>query len=141
MKRILVTILAALALATGCNDNNKPTDHGNGTPTPVGSSATSAGGRVAADVRGTFRMVGGPYPGISRPLQGTITVHENTRDGKVVQTVTTDKHGKFATFLPPGRYWFVGTSRHITGMGCPNVHAVTVTAAATAHVQVVCAIP
>jgi predicted lipoprotein len=134
MKRMLA--VAAVVALSGCHHSSHVMSGENGS-----AAATDTPDRQAANVRGTFRMVGGPYPGISRPLTGTITIHQQNHDGPVVKTVQTATRGTFATRLSPGRYWFVGTSSHVTGVGCANLHAVTVTDGGVARVQVVCAIP
>ncbi|MBV9486780.1 MAG: hypothetical protein JO246_12060 [Frankiaceae bacterium] len=135
MKPLLAAALAALALATGCN-SDKPTDHGNGTPIPVGGGVVAKG-----DVAGTFSMVGGPYPGLARKLSGRIDIHSGSPTGRLEASVRTAKDGSFTASVPPGRYWLVGRSRHVTGVGCPGVHPVTIKPGTTAHVQVVCAVP
>jgi hypothetical protein len=119
-----------VAALTGCHhDGATSGDPSNNERLPHGS------------VVGTFDMVGGPYPGIDRPLGGSIDIHRTSRSGAVVKTIHTSRRGHFDTLLAPGRYWLIGRSPHVTGMGCPNVHAVTVTDHGTAHVQVVCAVP
>lgn len=100
----------------------------------------NCGDRNAANVLGTFRMVGGPAPGISRPLSGTIAIHKNNRNGRIVKTVHAAGRGMFATFLPTGRYWLVGTSPQFDGSrrGCPTVHPVSVATSQPVVVRVVC---
>ena len=70
----------------------------------VAVSGCSPGEEVAAgSVAGTFRAGGGPYPGVNRPLHGTITF-----DGPVRRDVTPDPDGTFTLDLPPGTYRVVG---------------------------------
>lgn len=80
------------------------------------TSLTSTFGSVA----GTFRVVGGPAPGIDKPVVGTITF-----DGPIERSIRTDSEGTFFAVLPPGNYSVTGVDR--TGFyptsACPAVQA------------------
>lgn len=62
----------------------------------------SAPNTVAVDVTGTFRVTGGPAPGIDKPLGGTVTF-----DGPVSEQVSA-QDGTFTVGLPPGQYAVTG---------------------------------
>jgi hypothetical protein len=106
-----------------------------------GSSGGDASGQpVKATVAmvGTFRIQGGPAPGINRPLSGTITIHAGSATGKVVDTVTATS-GHFHATVAPGRYVLVGTTAHLTGAMCTT--DATAIAGHTVHVGVNCDVP
>jgi heat shock protein HslJ len=93
-------------------------------------------------VTGTFTQVGGPAPGTSVPLSGSIQAHLNSRNGPSYVTYATAGH--FTISLRPGRYYFAGITRQINGgrgPGCIVPKPRTVVAGETIHVTVVCAVP
>jgi len=55
-------------------------------------------------ISGTLRLVGGPAPGLPRPIRhAKVNVIAGAR---VVATMTTDDRGRFELTLPGGRYHF-----------------------------------
>lgn len=87
---------------------------------------------------GTFRIEGGPAPGINRPLSGQITIHAGSATGRIVGTATAVS-GHFHSTVAPGRYVLVGTTNHVTGALCTA--DTTALAGHTAHVGVRCDVP
>ena len=83
------------------------------------ASAITTGGPTNATttIVGTFRIQGGPYPGINRPLNGPIEIRANTATGRIVAR-TTAEHGKFpgepsARSLRGGRPELAGVRRRL----------------------------
>jgi hypothetical protein len=99
-------------------------------------------GNPATGVIGRFRIVGGPYPGENRPLDGVIEVHRGSTTGALVERVPTS-HGRFDVSLATGRYVFVGRSAGLTsgGQGCTTGRAIHVTKGQAVHVTVQCDVP
>jgi hypothetical protein len=119
---------AALALClAGCATTAAASDHG--------STASSQ-----ATIVGTFRIIGGPYPGINRPLSGVIKIHVGSESGRVV-AVTTAKAGHFTVAVPPGQYVAVGTSGSQSSLICTSGEAKTVHAQKTSRFAVSCDVP
>jgi hypothetical protein len=89
-------------------------------------------------VTGTFREVGGPLPGVDRPLVGDITVYSGaSTNGPQVTVAHTDANGRFRVVLNPGTFFFVGRSSLVGGVPCTSGGPVTLTTAA-ASVFVTC---
>src|SRR6266508_439699 len=88
----------------------------------VGCSSGGHGGPTpSTPVTGTFRMVGGPAPGIVRPLVGDVTVYSGTSaSGLQVMVLHTDAKGQFHVDLAPGTFFFVGRSPDISGVPCTS---------------------
>ena len=63
-------------------------------------------------------MVGGPAPGIDKPLAGRIEAHRETKDGEIVATTQSAEDGTFRIELPPGTYAFVGSTPRVVGPVC-----------------------
>jgi hypothetical protein len=83
---------------------------------------------------GTFRVVGGPTPGIDKPLVGTLTF-----EGPVTEE-TTATHGTFTVDLPPGDYVVTAQPHgHFAAAACLPTK-VTVLAAQTPGVEVACVV-
>jgi hypothetical protein len=123
MQRQLILGLVSLALAAaGC-----------------GANAAAASQNSTATIAGTFRIEGGPYPGINRPLSGEIAIHRGGESGPIVARVDAVA-GRFQVKLPPGRYIAVGQSARVGGIGCVSTVA-TATADQTARVAVTCDVP
>jgi hypothetical protein len=92
-------------------------------------------------VPGTFVRVGGPAPGSSVPLPGTITARAVT--GQTF-TATAGQNGRFRLSLPPGSYRVTGRSPLMQSgqMTCPATGELHVTSGKPAEpVTVVCSIP
>jgi hypothetical protein len=91
-------------------------------------------------VTGVLREIGGPPPGIDKPLAGEIVVHKGASStGPEVGRVSADSTGRFVVRVPPGTYFFVGTPRHV-GITCSSVHKV-VAKTRTPSFDLVCMIP
>jgi hypothetical protein len=106
----------------------------------AGCASAAHGHRPAPStpVTGTFHLVGGPAPGIDRPLVGKITVYSGAdAHGTQVTVVPTDAHGRFAVELAPGTFFFVGRSADVGGVPCTSRGPVTLTRA-PASVVVTC---
>jgi hypothetical protein len=127
MMRLAILGVAAVAVcAAGCSS------------TPA--TAISPPAKATVNVVGTYRIQGGPAPGINRPLSGTIVIHANSETGKVVETVTAVK-GHFTTTVAPGRYVAVGTTGSGASVICTSGLAATATAGHTLHLNVRCDVP
>lgn len=126
MKRchISSTLGAAVVLAamTGCSigESEDP-------PLP---EATPAG---AGSVAGTFRVSGGPSPGVDEPVSGTVT-----SKGRGTEEVA-QSDGTFAIELPPGTYTVTGHPQkgRLAPTTCTS-EAVTVVAEQVTTVEVSC---
>lgn len=71
----------------------------------AGCSARSGAAAPTAVVTGVFYGVGGPAPGLPRPLSGIIEAHRGTStDGPVVASVTAGASGAFTVRLPVGTF-------------------------------------
>ena len=100
--------LAALLVLAGCSD-----DVGNPNPTPT--DAPDQG----VSVTGTFRVQGGPTPGIDEPLGGTVTF-----DGPASEEVDAP-NGTFTVALPPGTYTVTGhPAGNFAAADCPSATVV-----------------
>jgi hypothetical protein len=111
---------ALLSVAvSGCSH-----EEGDDLPSPDATAEVAAG-----SVTGTFRASGGPYPGVDRPLHGTVTF-----DGPVHRDVTPDADGTFTLDLPPGTYQVVG---HPSGRSNPTTCPSDTTTVATERVSTV----
>jgi hypothetical protein len=124
-----IGVLAIGLCLAGCSSSSAPATGNNGGGTSVAPTAT---------IIGTFRIQGGPAPGINRPLDGKITIHANSQTGQVVGSVIASK-GRFRTTIAPGRYVFVGMSSRVGGVGCTA--SATALGGQTVHVNVRCDVP
>jgi hypothetical protein len=121
--------LAALALlAAGCGHSQS-------------SPGNPTGGHGDGTIAGRFRIVGGPAPGIDRPLSGRIDVHAGAATGKVVAVTSTTSSGAFSVSVSAGRYVLVGLTGHSTGASCTSGLPTTVAAGQTARAIVQCDVP
>ena len=126
MKRFGVTVLLGaavlLAVLTGCSVEGADL-----TPSPQPTPAATG------SVAGTFRVNGGPYPGVDKPLSGTVTF-----DGRGTEEVTTPD-GTFNLELPPGTYTVTGQPQEgrFAPTTCPS-ETVTVVAEQVTTVEVSC---
>jgi len=86
-------------------------------------------------VTGFVRIVGGPYPGIVRRVDGTVTA-----EGRTVTTAThaSAKRG-FSLRLPVGRYHFSATTSG--GLQCNHYGTVKVARDATVKIDIDCDVP
>jgi hypothetical protein len=92
------------------------------------------GGRQSTGtITGALRVVGGPAPGTSAAVGGTI--HINGRDGNL--PLTTRRDGTFSALLRAGDYTVTGTARG-SGLTCSADNPVVVTAGHTTHADVIC---
>jgi hypothetical protein len=121
-RQLILSVLALAVAATAC-----------------GTSSAATSPKSAATIAGTFRIEGGPYPGINRPLSGEIEIHSGTLSGAVVARVDA-VDGRFTVKVPPGTYVAVGQSARVGGVGCVASPR-TVTADQTVHVTVSCDVP
>ena len=126
VKRFAVSVLlgAAVLLAamTGCS-----VEGADDTPSPQPTPAATG------SVAGTFRVSGGPLPGVDEPLSGTVTF-----DGRGAEEVTTPD-GTFNLELPPGTYTVTGQPQEgrFAPTTCPS-ETVTVVADQVTTVAVSC---
>lgn len=118
-----LAVSVLLAAVPGCSIGEA-----DDTPSPQPTSAT------VGSVDGTFRVNGGPSPGLDEPLSGTITF-----EGPVMEEVSA-AHGTFTVALPPGEYKVTGLPEgHFAAATCSST-TVTVTALRTERVEVACAV-
>jgi hypothetical protein len=118
----VLSLLALAVVAAGC-----------------GTSSAASSPSSTATIAGTFRIEGGPYPGINRPLSGEIAIHRGSQSGPVVVRVDAVA-GRFQVKVSPGRYVAVGQSARVGGIGCVST-ARSVSADQTVHVTVSCDVP
>ena len=115
--------LVALFALTGCSDDGSSPD-----PAPTGQAD------AGFSVTGTFRVSGGPAPGIDKPLGGTVTF-----GGPVSEEVSAG-NGTFAVTLPPGKYIVTGhPDGHFAAATCPSFAAIVV-GEQTSPVEVTCVV-
>jgi hypothetical protein len=76
-----------------------------GAPAPV-TTTTSASAPVT--ISGTFRIVGGPPPGIDHPITGTIVA---TATSGRAYTAIAGADGRYSLRVPRGTYTIVGHSQ------------------------------
>jgi hypothetical protein len=137
MKR-LIAVAAVLALA-GCQ-GTKPTDHGNGTPVPVGSPVPVGGLVAKGQLVGSLRIVGGPYPGINRAENGHVLITTVGQEVSRAMNVTATKQKGFAISIAPGRYRLAGTPEGWTN-ACQLARDVVVRPGQLTHANVICDVP
>jgi hypothetical protein len=121
----------ALVAAAGCGASGSS---GGGT----GSTASGQPTKATVTIHGTFRIQGGPYPGINRPLSGQITIHAGSETGRVVGTVDAVA-GHFHATVAPGRYVLVGKDSGGSDLLCTA--DTTALAGHIAHAPVRCDVP
>jgi hypothetical protein len=127
MKRLAILSLAAFAVcAAGCGDS------------PATASTQPA--KATVDVVGTYRIQGGPAPGINRPLSGTIVIHSGSETGKIVDTVTAT-NGHFHATVAPGSYVAVGTTGSGAHLICTSGLPAKAKPGHTLHLNVRCDVP
>lgn len=122
-----LALAAGLMCAVGCTHSGSPT------PTPVATTST----HDTASIVGTFEVVGGPAPGLSRPLSGRIAIHLDSATGRVVDTIEA-VDGHFHALVAPGHYVLAGQSVHLPDQTCTA--AATAVVSHTAHVHIRCQI-
>lgn len=131
MKRLAVvgTALAVVAtVASGCTSNHPPT------------------GTVA----GTYRLTGGPSPGVNRAEPGTVWAYagrvtlSQMLTIQAVAHVNTNAAGRYALTLRPGQYTLLGAqglSHSVKADGCGAPVVVRVRASTRTSVDLVCSVP
>jgi len=101
-------------------------------------------------VVGDDRMVGGPGPGISHPLRGTVRAYSGrvTRDEALLATavaqVRTDSDGHFDLHLPAGEFTLIasrGNSSSHLADGCAQPQVVHVHASGSQTANLTCDVP
>jgi hypothetical protein len=113
-----------------------------GTDANPGPSGGPSPAVLGVKVSGDFVMVGGPAPGIRRPLPGQIAA-TNTAGRRFTGTV--GKGGRCAMWLPPGTYHLTGRSPRVHAghheTGCAAAHPVRARAGRpTPRVEIVCSV-
>ena len=97
-----------------------------------------SGSEEAGVVRGTLREVGGPPPGMDRPVVGTVTLTRS--NGVRIRVKTAD--GRFRVKVAPGTYRLQGTSPLFnSGESTCTGARVLVGANRITQADVTCAIP
>jgi hypothetical protein len=98
--------------------------------------ASTAEGRLT----GRLVTVGGPAPGATHPVAGTVTVSGH---GVHVE-IAVGEDGAYALSLPPGRYRVTGRTPSVVVNGreapCPSAKAARVTRDAAAVLDALCSI-
>ena len=114
-QRLGMTFLGVVLLAS-CGGTS-------GALTP-GSPTRGVPSSGSVTLSGHLYVVGGPAPGLPRPIPGTVVAQRP--GGSYAVTVGSD--GEYTMQLPPGTYTVTGTSwRYNGGSGdCPPSNAVTV---------------
>ena len=103
----------------------------------VGCSASTP---TTGTLTGHLRQVGGPAPGVNRPVPGTVTIS----GGSATKALPVGDDGSYTVDVPPGTYTVVGHSpTTLTGdqqQDCPAPSAATVTAGTTTTADAICSI-
>lgn len=99
--------------------------------------STPASGTIA----GHLRQVGGPPPGVNRPVPGTVTIS----GGSTTKELQVGKDGSYTVDVPPGTYTVVGHSPTTLGGGstqlpCPARGDAVVTSGASTTSDAICSI-
>lgn len=114
--------LCALVALSGCSDTGSSPNPG---PTRQADPAVT--------VTGTFRLTGGPYPGIDWPLGGTVVF-----EGPVTERVKVGANGTFTVGLLPGEYTVTGVpERYFADAKCQSASA-TIASKNPSKVEVGC---
>jgi len=94
---------------------------------------------VSGTLVGHLRQVGGPPPGIDRPVPGTMTI-----TGPVTKQIHVGSDGAYSVELPPGSYTLMGHSPTTlvddTQQDCPGLASAQVKVSATTTADAVCSI-
>lgn len=100
-----------------------------------GSSSPFAGGHLSV----SFREVGGPPPGINRPIAGSLQLIDRYQHPHNVFTSS----GSVSTLLTSGTYRAVATSPVFNSgqSPCSGPETVTIRAGSTTHVAYTCDVP
>lgn len=91
-------------------------------------------GPPAGVVNGQLLMVGGPSPGMHRPLSGTITLRG--KQGSVETRAGND--GRYTISLPSGVYEVEGHSQQYGSAKCQAASPATVAPSRTVRIDVLC---
>jgi hypothetical protein len=124
--RRAMLLLAATSLTAACTTTHPHP------PTPTPSAASSA------TLTGRLIVVGGPPPGLARPVSGSVDI-----DGPVSRHVTVGTDGKYAAVLPVGTYAVTGNMGQDNSSpgGCrTTADAVTLAAGETVAADVFCSV-
>jgi hypothetical protein len=94
-------------------------------------------GSQTGTVEGRFLMVGGPVPGFSIPVAGTVTVTASDGHRTVLHVA---RNTRFKTTVAAGNVSVVGRSRYFDGGrdDCQPDHRVVVKAGSAIHADVLC---
>lgn len=111
----------------------------------VGCGSSSRNGLVV----GQYSIVGGPAPGLERPLPGTVWAYAgrfswpDVVKANPAAHVNTDEAGRFQLSLPPGKYTIVatGVSNSPKHRGCTEPVTVEVRASTRRQIKLVCDVP
>lgn len=99
-------------------------------------ASTPASGTIA----GHLRQVGGPVPGVNRPVPGTVTIS----GGSTTKELPVGQDGSYTVDVPPGTYTVVGHSPTTLGgntqLPCPANGDAVVTSGATTTSDAICSI-
>jgi hypothetical protein len=94
---------------------------------------------------GTFRLEGGPFPGLDEGVAGRVTFRSTSPGSSPSFSTTTAGDGEFSIVVPPGRYAVTAESPMIEGNGqemrCAAPGPVVVKRGVTANVSVSCDVP
>jgi len=126
MFRRVMLALAATSLAAACTSTHA------GPTTPTSSPASNA------TLTGRLIEVGGPAPGLARPVPGSVNI-----DGPVSRHVTVGSDGKYAAVLPVGTYTVTGAMGQDTNSpgGCrTTADTVSLAAGQAVASDVVCSV-
>jgi hypothetical protein len=114
-------------------------------------SVRARNGAVARGVvTGQYRIVGGPAPGLPRPVQGTIWAYPGRltiaelKTAKPIAQINTDAAGRYQIALAPGEYTLfaaLGVSRSVQRRGCGTPTTITVHPSGNTRSAMVCSVP
>jgi hypothetical protein len=106
-----------------------------------GASSVGTGPVPTGRITGVLHEIGGPAPGRSPAVSGTVTAYRGRSDfSDPAATVVTDRQGLFRLTLPAGTYELGGaaTGYESGARGSCVGGPVTVTAGAAATIEVIC---
>lgn len=109
------------------------------TPTRAASAPLKTG-----TVVGTFRIIGGPAPGVSIPARGTVLFTPLKQNQGSSVRAAVNATGRFIAHIPTGTWKVTASSPQFNSNergACGALHPITVKVGKSTHVAVVCDAP
>lgn len=134
--RTLLLGALSLGLLPACAAAASDTGSSSALSVAAHTSQKAPSGTTETDVlRGRLLFVGGPAPGLPRPLSGTVVV-----TGKLTLAVSVGPDGRFVATVPAGTYRLAGSSPAFGSgqYGCHAMSRVRVVPNETVRADVLC---